>query len=302
MDEEIQLSVVIVSFNTKGLLKDCLDSLGRARDEIPFEVIVVDNASSDGSASMVKEDYPSVKLVTNDTNLGFAVGNNKARAYCKGEYVLFLNSDTSIPKSTIGETVKYLKDHPEVGSLTCKLVLPSGKLDLDARRSFITPWIGLTHIFLKLDRLFPTSKLFGKYWYGYLSPDEVHEVDTIEGAYHLTRKRVLDEVGWFDESYFLDGEDIDLCWRIHEKGWKIVYYPKVSIVHVKGASKGKQNSLSKKVPLKDRIYFRTGGVDSMEIFYRKHLWRKYPDILNYIVILGIKTVKYLRIIKTIFLG
>jgi len=297
-----KLSIVIVSYNTKDLLSDCLVSLDKVKDEISFEIIVVDNASEDSSSAMVNNNFPQVFLVQNDKNLGFAAANNKTRGKCRGEFVLFLNSDTIIPPNTLKKTVDYLKQNPNVGSLTCKLVLPSGKMDLDARRSFITPWIGLTHLFLKLDRIFPTSKIFSRYWYGYISPDTTHEVDTVQGAYHLTRKRVMDEVGWFDESYFLDGEDIDLCWRIHKKGWKIIYYPEVSIIHIKGASKGKEGHLKKRVSLKEKIFFRTQGVNSMEIFYRKRLWSEYPFILNVLVILGIRLIKILRMLKTIVLG
>jgi GT2 family glycosyltransferase len=299
---KIKLSIVIVSYNTKDVLRDCLSSLDAVKDEVLFEIIVVDNASEDGSVEMLGSSFPSVKLIRNEKNVGFAAANNKARDYCNGEYILFLNSDTTVPKGTLYETVKYLDENQDVGSVTCKLVLPSGELDRDARRSFITPWIGLTHLFLKLDRLFPKSKLFGKYWYGYISPDTTHEVDTIEGAYHLTRKKVFDEVGWFDEKYFLDGEDLDLCYRIHEKGWKIIYYPKVQTIHIKGASKGKEGILKQRISLKDKILFRTRGVDSMEIFYKKYLWQKYPLILNYTVILGIRVMKLLRIIKTVLLG
>ena len=175
-------------------------------------------------------------------------------------------------------------------------------MDKDARRSFITPWVGLTHLVLKLDRLFPESKTFAKYWYGYESPDKVHEVDVIQGAYFLTTKKVLDEVDWFDEDYFLDGEDIDICWKIKKTGMKIMYYPKVSIIHVKGASKGKKNNKDTNVTKKEKVKFRTQGVRSMEIFYRKRMWDQYPLILNYLVIVGIRGMLAIRLVSTYLLG
>ena len=205
MQKKVELSIVVLSYNTTDLLKDCLDSLEKVKDEVNFEVIVVDNDSTDGSPEMIKNNYSYVHLIQKNKNVGFAAGNNSARNVVNGEYVLLLNSDTIVEKNTLRETLKYLKGARDIGALTCKLVLPNGDLDKDARRSFITPWVGLTHLVLKLDRLFPKSKTFSQYWYGYESPDKIHEVDVIQGAYFLTRKKVLDEVSWFDEDYFLDG-------------------------------------------------------------------------------------------------
>jgi len=289
------LSVVVLSFNLNSMLKDCLSSLRTVKNEVDFEVIIPDNGSTDGSLEMVRKEFPEYTLIDIGENLGFAAGNNKAREFCKGEYILFLNADTIMRKNTLKGCVAYLDKNKKVGALTCKMVLADGTFDKDSRRSFINPWIGLVHIFLKLDRLFPKSKLFGRYWYGYIPVDQVHEVDVIEGAFFLARKKILDGVGWFDESYFLDGENIELCWQIKQKGWKIVYYPKVSIVHFKGAAKGKVNSQSKNsVPLSKRLKFRMAGVNSMEMFYRRHLWEKYPLWLNLFVITGIKLVKISR--------
>lgn len=303
MTEKCKLSIVVLSFNTKDLLGDCLESLTKVRNEVNFEVVVVDNGSSDGTIEMVEEKFPSVFLIQNAANVGFAKGNNSARGKVHGEYVLFLNSDTVVPEGTLRETLDYLSQNSQVGALTCKIVLPTGNLDKDVRRSFITPWVGLTHLILRLDRIFPESKFLARYWYGYLPEDLEHEVDALQGAFFLTRKKILDEIDWFDEDYFLDGEDIDLCWRIKEKGWKIVYYPKVSIIHHKGATKGKVGSVRKKeVSLKERIRYRMAGVDSMEIFYRKRLWSRYPFILNTLVILGIKAIKIVRFGRFLIFG
>jgi len=156
--------------------------------------------------------------------------------------------------------------------------------------------VALTH-FSNLDRIFPNSRLFARYWCGGAPEDRVQEVDVIQGAYFLTRRSVIDSVGWFDEDYFLDGEDIDLCWKIKEKGFKVIYFPKVSIIHLKGASKGKKSAAGIKVKLKDKIKYRMSSVDSMEIFYKKRLWQKYPLILNIMVIIGIKCLRAIRLIK-----
>jgi len=297
VQKKVDLSIVILSYNTKELLRNCLNSLKKVQDEAYFEVIVTDNASSDGSHEMVRSEFPWVRLIENKKNLGFAAGNNKARKSVGGDYVLFLNSDTIVHKDTIKETVKYIGKHPDLGAVTCKIVLPDESLDNDARRSFPTPWVALTH-FSGLDRLFPKSSLLAKYWYGYKSDSEIYEVDVLQGAFFLSRRKILDEVGWFDEDYFLDGEDIDLCWRIKEKGWKIIYYPKVSIIHIKGASKDKQGSFGK-VTKEERIKFVNAGVDSMEIFYKKRLWERYPLILNLFVIMGIKFLKGIRFLRAL---
>jgi hypothetical protein len=300
---KIDLSIVILSYNTKELLKGCLDSLEKVKHEVRFEVIVPDNNSNDQSVEMVKKYYPEVRVIENNQNLGFAAGNNVAKPFVHGKYILFLNSDTLVHTNTLKGSLEYMEMHKDVGAATCKMILANGEFDKDTRRSFITPWIGLTHLFLKLDRVFPKSKLFGQYWYGYISDNEEHEVDVIEGAYFFVRKEILDKIGWFDEEYFLDGENIDLCWRIKAAGWKIIYYPKVSITHFKGAAKGKVNSeFKKKVSLGKRLKFRMAGVNSMEIFYRKWLWERYPLPLNLFVLTGIKLMKILRITRTVVFG
>lgn len=298
-----KLSIVILSYNTKDLLVNCLLSLEKVRKEVASEVFVVDNASSDGSPEIIQKKFSWVTLVKNKKNLGFARGNNKAKKLVRGEYVLFLNSDTKVSKNTLKEVVNYLESHKDVGALTCKILLPDGRLDKDVRRAFITPWVGFTHLILWSDRFFPKSRFLAPYWYGYISPDSEHEIDALQGAFFLTRKKILDKLGWFDEAYFLDGEDIDLCWRIKKAGWKIIYYPKVSIIHYKGASKGKSDSFTKNsVSLKEKLKFRMAGVNSMEIFYRKRLWNYYPLFLNYLVIIGIKVIKVVRFLKTLLLG
>lgn len=303
-----ELSIVILNYNTKDLLEGCLKSLRRVTKEANFEILVVDNGSDDGSVKFIenfRSQLPNLKLIKNYENLGFAAGINKAKRYCKGKYVLFLNSDTIVNKNTIKKCLIFIRNNPKVGAMTCKIVLPTGELDKDARRSFITPWIGLVHIFLKLDRIFPKSKTFGKYWYEYISPDRVHEVDALQGAFFLTRKKILDKVGWFDEDYFLDGEDIDLSWKIKEAGWKIIYYPKVTIVHLKGATKGKNAtrfSNGWKVSISEKMKYKMSGVNSMEIFVRKRLWNNYPLPVMLLVLAGIKLLKALRFVKLLITG
>lgn len=297
--EKPKLSIIILNYNTKELLADCIKSLKKCRDEAPFEVIVSDNDSKDGSAEMVRKKFPEIKVLEGK-NVGFSKGNNRAKPYCKGELILFLNPDTIVNKGVIGSTVSYMDKNPSVGALSCKLILPNGSLDKDTRRSFPTPWVSFTHLVLKADRLFPNSKLFAKYWYGYIPDDITQEVDVIQGAFFLARKNVLDKVGWFDEDYFFNGEDIDLCWKIKKKGYKIIYYPEVFIYHIKGASKGKSKKWRHKVPFKHRLKMKLIEAKSMEIFYRKRLWKNYPILFNWFVILGIRLYMMVKFVSAIF--
>ena len=294
-----ELSIIVLNYNTKELLADCIASVKRYENEVPFEVIVSDNGSDDGSSEMVRKKFPWVKLLVGE-NSGFSKGNNRAKKHVKGKMVLFLNPDTVVNKNVFKETVGYLKKHRDVGALSCKLVLPDGSLDKDTRRSFPTPWVTFTHLILRMDRFFPKSKLFGKYWYGYISENKVHEVDALQGAFFLTWKRILDKVGWFDEEYFFDGEDMDLSWQIRKAGYKLIYYPKVSVEHLKGVTKGKVKKWRKKVPLEQRLKLRMAGIKSMERFYRKNLWTQYPLIFNIFMILGIRIFGIIRKIAILF--
>ncbi len=293
MDKKIDLSIVILNYNTKKLLGECLSSLEKYKGDVKFETIVVDNGSTDGSLEYITHKFPSVTLVSNNSNLGFARGNNSARKYCHGKFVLFLNSDTQVYEGTLKKTVTYLEEHTKVGAVTCRTILLDGRDDRDAKRSFPTPWVAFTH-FSGLDKLFPHSITFAKYWYGYRSNDETMEIEVLQGAYALVRKNLLDEIGWFDEAYFLDGEDIDLCWKIKKKGFKIIYLPEVSILHVKGASKGKIVGHNKVLTKEERKRIVNSGVDSMLIFYKKHLQENYSIFITLLVVIGINIIKLIR--------
>lgn len=287
-----ELSVIILNYNTKELLEDCLNSVKRHMGEVPMQVIVSDNSSTDGSPDMIRKKFPWVELVEGP-NEGFSKGNNRARPFVKGKMVLFLNPDTVVHKDVFGKTVAYLKSHPDVGALTCKLILPDGSLDKDVRRKFTTPWVAFNK--LVLGRSYD-------YYYEYIPDTTTHEVEAIQGAFFLSWKKLLDEVKWFDPGYFFDGEDMDLCYQIHKKGYKLVYYPEVSITHLKGVTKGKVNKWKHKVTPAQRKKLRLAGVASMERFYRKNLWKRYPLPFNYFVILGINLFKVIRYIKVALLS
>lgn len=282
-----ELSIIILNYNTNKLLQDCLNSLEKCAKEITFELIVSDNASSDGSAEMVRQKFPGVTLLEGP-NEGFSKGNNRARKLVHGQMVLFLNPDTIVNKNVLKRATDYLKSHSEVGALSCKLILPSGEIDKDARRRFPTPWIAFKKLFLGNGR---------QYWYEDVSPNKIQEVDAIQGAFFLTWKKILDKVGWFSEEYFFNGEDLDLCWKIKKRGLKIIYYPAVFIYHLKGASTGKSKFWKPKIAPSHKVLVKMSAVEAMEIFYRKNLWSNYPLIVNWLVITGIKTFKLFRWFK-----
>lgn len=275
--KKVKLSIVILNHNTKDILVDCLKSIEKVKDELSFEVIVSDNASTDGSPEEIRRSFKWVKLIEGP-NISFSNSNNRARKYINGKYVLLLNSDTLVHKNTLKKCVEYFESHDNVGALTCKLVLPDGSLDKDARRRFPTPWISFKRLFLKNGK---------EYWYEDISPNKTHEVDAIEGAFFLTKKEILDKVNWLDEKFVFDGEDLDLSFQIKKVGYKIIYYPEVSITHIKKASKNNFSGIARKMQ----------GINSMEYFYRKNLWNSYPTLFNYFVLLGIRFLKLIRYIQ-----
>lgn len=287
-----ELSVIILNYNTKELLEDCLNSVRSHKDEVPMEIIVSDNASTDGSPDMVRQKFPWVKL-TEGPNEGFSRGNNRAKPLVHGEMVLFLNPDTIVHKDVFSKTVKYLKEHPKVGALTCKLILPDGSMDKDVRRRFPTPRISFNRLILGRNR---------DYWYEDIPDTATHEVEAIQGAFFLTWKKILDKVGWFDPEYFFDGEDVDLCYQIHKKGYKLVYYPEVNITHFKGVTKGKVEKWKYKVTPQQRKKLRLAGVASMERFFKKNLWNNYPIWFDYFVLLGINLYKIIRYVRVALLS
>ena len=287
-----KLSIIILNYNTKELLDDCLASVKKYSSEVPMQVIVSDNASTDKSVEMVKKKHPWVEIVEG-SNSGFSKGNNRAKKMVKGEMVLFLNPDTVVKRDVFAKTVRYLEEHPKVGAVTCKLVLENGDMDKDVRRKFPTPWISFQRLVLGKTR---------QYYYEYIPESATHEVDAIQGAFFLSYKKLLDKVGWFDEDYFFDGEDVDLCYQIKKAGFKLVYYPDVHIVHLKGVTKGKVKKWRHKLTDVQRKRIRLAGVASMELFYRKNLWKKYPLLFNYFVILGINMFKVIRYVRVVFLS
>jgi len=268
------VSVIIVSYNVRDFLQQCLHSLEKAGQGVSMEIIVVDNASGDGSAEMVRRQFPRVRLIENPDNRGFSRANNQAMRIAGGRYLLLINPDTLAREDTLTALMAFMEEHPRVGAAGCKILNPDGTLQLSCRRSFPTPWVALCKI-LGLSRLFPNSRLFGRYNLTYLDPDRTAQVDALSGSFLFLRRQALQQVGLFDEEYFMYGEDLDLCYRIKKASWEITYVPATQIIHYKG--KSTESSAGTVVD-----FYR-----AMYIFVKKHLRSRYLFFLHWFLVLGI---------------
>jgi GT2 family glycosyltransferase len=281
----LDLSIIIVNYNTRDLLRDCLNSIFGSQGNLNFNVVVVDNASPDGSANMVETAFPQVILVASQINGGFACANNQGllRIGFKADgspqpeaprYALLLNPDTVLPPTALADMVAFLDDHPEAGAAGPKLVRPDGSLDLACRRAFPTPEVSFYRM-VGLSKLFPHSRLFGRYNMTFANPDDLIEVDSVVGAFMMVRREAIAQAGLLDETYFMYGEDLDWAYHIKANGWKIYYNPTVSVTHIKRAA-------SRYSPVAQIEFYR-----AMDIFYRKFYANSTPFWLHGLVVTGI---------------
>ncbi len=297
--EEIKLSIIILSYNTKALIKDCLVFLEEALKKVEKnEVIIIDNASSDDSAEMIKKEFPKVKLIENKENVGYAKGNNIGLKKAKGKYILFLNSDTQIFSDSLKLALGFMESDSKIGALTVKTMLLSGKMDPDCHRGFPTPWASITY-FLGLEKLFPKCNICGQYHKFYLNLDENHEIDAGAGAFMMVPRKVIDEVGGWDENYFFYGEDLDFYYRNKKAGYKVMFYAKPLLKHYKGGSSGlrKESREIAGSSKENRIKVAKASVEAMGIFYKKFYKDTYPSWLTFFVLMAIKIKGSLRILK-----
>jgi GT2 family glycosyltransferase len=271
----MDISIIIVNYNVRDLLDNCISSIYKAAsDKYKVEIFVVDNNSIDKSADLVKKKYPEAIVIENDKNIGFSKANNIALKQATGKYILILNPDTVLEESTFDKIINFINTNSGTGAVTSKLILTNGQLDSACRRSFPVPSVAIPRM-LGLSKLFPKSKAFGKYNLTYLDDDKTYEVDAICGAFMFIPKVVLDKVGYFDEDYFMYGEDLDLCYRIKKAGYRIFYYPEVTTIHFKGESTKKTH-----------LSYVNNFYGAMSIFVRKN-FTGYSRILSGILQLGI---------------
>lgn len=287
----MDLSIIIVSYNTKDFLIKCIESIIHTAKNVSFEIIVVDNASSDATVSEIsklRSQSLNLKIVENKENQGFSKANNQGVNIAKGEYLLFLNPDTIIYENTLDKMFEFMEKNNKVGASTCKVMLPNGKIDDACHRGFPTPWSAFSH-FSFISRALPKNKVFGGYKLSYLDTETTHEIDACAGAFMLVRRSAGDDVKWWDEDYFWYGEDLDFCYRLKKKGWKVYYVSDVSILHYKGVSGGIK-SVSKHLTTADKKtkeMATKARFEAMRVFYRKHYQNKYPFFINWLTLQGI---------------
>jgi GT2 family glycosyltransferase len=271
----MKLTVVIVNYNVRYFLEQCLLSVQKAMSGVDGEVYMVDNNSVDGSVSMVQDRFAWVKCIANKENVGFSKANNQAMRLAKGEYVLLLNPDTVVEEDTFRKVIAFMDEHPDAGGLGVKMVDGKGVFLPESKRGLPSPETSFYKIF-GISRLFPRSARFNRYHLGHLSNEDTHEIEILSGAFMLMRKQALDKVGLLDEDFFMYGEDVDLSWRIILGGWKNYYYPGTRIIHYKGES-------TKKGSLNYVFVF----YNAMAIFARKHFSQQHAATYSAIIKIAI---------------
>lgn len=275
------LSVCIVNWNTRAHLKACLESLAAHAESLQLEVIVVDNASTDGSAEMVRESFPQVRLLANEENVGYARGNNQALAQASADYAMLLNPDTTVRPGTLQGLLACAERHPRAGAVAPKLVYPDGRLQPSCR-TFPTPDVVFYEI-LGLSRLMPRSRIFGKYrmtWWDY---GDERPVEQPMASALLLRKAALEEVGYFDEAFPIFFNDVDLCKRMWDAGWQIWFTPCAVVTHFHGASTRQVRRAM--IAESHRSWIR---------FYEKHYRGRISPLAYWAAVLSLKLALHLR--------
>ena len=279
----LDLAIVILNYNTRNLLRNCLRSLQLQPPGLRTSVCVVDNASSDGSAAMVRQEFAGVHLIVNQANIGYSAGNNvglrwfgfgRTPAASTPRYALLLNPDTLVPPGALAAMVRFMDERPQVGVAGPRVRRPDGSLDRACRRSFPTPQVSFYRM-AGLSRLFPRSRRFNAYNLEYLPEDAVHPVDSVVGAYMQVRGAAIAQTGLLDENFFMYGEDLDWAKRIKDAGWQVWYNGQVEITHVKEAASSQS--------AKARIDF----YEAMWLFYVKHYRQETNWLLDKVIRLGI---------------
>ena len=266
----IDLSICMVSYNTRQLLADCLHSIRASGTRRSYELIISDNGSTDGTLQMLPAEFPEVQVIHNDRNLGYTLPMNQALCRASGRYLVQLNPDTLVQPGLFDTLVDYLEANPQVGILTPRVLNRDGSLQLQCRRSAARPWDALSYM-LHLDRLFPNSRRFGGYLMTYMDEQTTHEAEAVSGSCMLIRREVVAGIGYLDEALFAYQEDSEFCFRARKAGWKIVYLPTASLIHF-GGQGGSKNQ-----PYRGVIEWHR----SYAYYYRKHLARDYFFLLNW---------------------
>ncbi len=274
------LSVVIVSYNVKYFLEQCLSSLKKAVEGISLpgsstEVFIIDNASSDGSPDFLEPLFPDFHFIRNKENSGFAKANNLVIPLCNGEFILFLNPDTILAEDSLDTCISFFRNYADAGAVGVRMIDGTGRFLKESKRGFPYPAASLFKM-TGLNHVFPRSKIFSSYYMGHLDEDSTQAVDVLSGAFMMIKKNVLNQTGGFDERFFMYAEDIDLSYRIHKAGFKNYYLPATTIIHFKGES-----------TLKDFRYVKMFYF-AMQLFMKKHFSNKGFSFRLYVLTLGLR--------------
>jgi GT2 family glycosyltransferase len=301
--KKVKVSIIIVNYNTQELVLDCLESIKNSINiDFGVKVIVVDNASTDSSVNELKK-LRWIELIENSSNTGFAKANNLAIGKIEGDYVWFLNPDTVVEPNTIATLVGYMDKNSDVGIVTPKLTLPDGSLDKNCHRGMPTPWNSFCH-FTGLSKILPKSRLFSGYYLGHIPENVETEVEVVGGSSVLTRRDIGEKIGWWDETYFMYGEDIAFAYEVKKAGYKIMYVPSVTIHHYHGASSGlkKTSKQVSKATKETKIRSIKAGTNAMKLFYRKYYRDKYSSVVTTFILFTISLLGSIRMAKITILG
>jgi GT2 family glycosyltransferase len=267
----MKLSVIIVNYNVRAYLEQCLRTVFTALEGVEGEVFVVDNLSTDGSVDMVRDKFPQVELIANQENVGFSRANNQAIRVARGEYVLLLNPDTVVGEDVFHKVITFLDEHPKAGGLGVKMVDGTGRFLPESKRGLPTPQVAFFKI-IGLTRLFPRSRIFGRYHLGHLPENSTAPIEILSGACMFLRRETLDKVGLLDESFFMYGEDIDLSYRITLGGYENWYFHEARIIHYKGESTKKSS-----------VNYVFVFYNAMAIFAQKHFTSRSAGIFPWLI-------------------
>lgn len=298
-----KVSIIISNKNTGDLLKAGLSNIKEIKDKYyeDIEVIVVDNSSTDGSVEMLAKQFPWVHVIETEDH-GLSAANNLGTKRAAGDYYLFLTPDAYPRNKTIGNMVKYMENHQKVGLATPKLYLKSGKVDRDAHRGFPTPWNSFTRL-TGLYKLFPKSELFNSYFMQYEDLSKEHEIDVCVFGFMMYPKKVFDDIGGFDQDYFAFGEDVDICYRLKEKGFKVMYLPQWESGHFKTNLPGEPDRVrdASAKSLGEKLKLARHSTNSMRIFVSKHYKDKYSLPLVWFMKIGTYLLELQRLLKVLIL-
>ena len=277
-EKKPDISICMVSLNCWGVLRPCLDSLLKNESQLSYEVIIVDNGSTDELPDKIEKEYPFVKFIRNNRNVGFTQATNQGINVSTGNAILWLNTDTILQPDSLSLLWQFLMDHPSAGIVGPKVLNADGSFQPQCKRGLPTPLASLCY-FLKLYRWLPRSKTANQYLLNHLDEDQTHEVDAISGCCLMARREVWDQIGSLDENIFAYGEDLDWCVRSKKAGWKVFYYPLSQIYHLKG--QGGAHA---------KPYHKAWGMHhGMWVFYRKHLMHNYSFPITVAVVAGVVT-------------